>query len=191
MSSFRQQEFTFTPQSIADVILVSPKLREDERGFFAETYNEPVFRENGIDVNFIQDNHSQSQQGVLRGLHFQRGPFAQDKLVRVVEGSVFDVAVDLRQGSSTFGTWVGVTLSQENKEMLFIPKGFAHGFAVLSQTAQFVYKTSNVYSPQHDGGVRWNDPDINITWPIASPQLSQKDAELPLLKDLPPLDFGL
>jgi len=191
MSGFRTQEFTFTPQSIADVILVSPKLREDERGFFAETYNEPVFRQNGIDVTFIQDNHSQSQQGVLRGLHFQRGPFAQDKLVRVVEGAVFDVAVDLRQGSNTFGKWVGVTLSAENKEMLFIPKGFAHGFAVLSETAQFLYKTSNVYSPQHDGGVRWNDPEINISWPISSPQLSEKDNNLPLLKDLPPVDFGI
>jgi dTDP-4-dehydrorhamnose 3,5-epimerase len=191
MSGFRTQEFTFTPQSIADVILVSPKLREDERGFFAETYNEPVFRQNGIDVTFIQDNHSQSQQGVLRGLHFQRGPFAQDKLVRVVEGAVFDVAVDLRQGSNTFGKWVGVTLSAENKEMLFIPKGFAHGFAVLSETAQFLYKTSNVYSPQHDGGVRWNDPEINISWPIRSPQLSEKDNNLPRLKDLPPVDFGI
>lgn len=191
MSSFRQQEFTFTPQTIPDVILVSPKLREDERGFFAETYNEPVFRENGIDVKFIQDNHSLSQQGVLRGLHFQRGPFAQDKLVRVVEGAVFDVAVDLREGSATFGKWVGVTLSAANKEMLFIPKGFAHGFAVLSETTQFLYKTSNVYSPEHDGGVRWNDPDIGITWPIGTPQLSSKDENLPLLKDLPPVDFGL
>jgi dTDP-4-dehydrorhamnose 3,5-epimerase len=191
MSSFRQQEFTFQPQSIADVVLVSPKLREDERGFFAETYNQPVFAANGIAVHFIQDNHSQSQRGVLRGLHFQRGPFAQDKLVRVVEGEVFDVAVDLRQGSSTFGKWVGVNLSAENKEMLFIPKGFAHGFAVLSETAQFVYKTSNVYSPEHDGGVRWNDPDINIVWPISSPQLSEKDNNLPLLKDLSALDFGV
>jgi dTDP-4-dehydrorhamnose 3,5-epimerase len=187
MSSFRQQEFTFIPQNIPDVILVSPKLREDERGFFAETYNQPVFAANGISVNFIQDNHSLSQQGVLRGLHFQRGPFGQDKLVRVVEGEVFDVAVDLRQNSPTFGKWVGVTLSAENKEMLFIPQGFAHGFAVLSKTAQFVYKTSNVYSPEHDGGVRWNDPDINITWPLTSPQLSEKDGNLPLLKDLPPL----
>ncbi len=183
MSEYRQQEFLFTPQRIPDLILVAPKLREDERGFFAETYNEPVFRHNGIDVAFVQDNHSQSQRGVLRGLHFQRPPFAQDKLVRVVEGEVFDVAVDVRPNSSTFGQWVGVVLSQENKNMFFIPQGFAHGFLVLSETAQFVYKTSNIYAPDHDGGVRWDDPDIGIKWPITNPQLSAKDAALPLLRE--------
>lgn len=189
MSEFRKQDFRFIPLALPEVIRVAPKLIEDERGFFAETYNEPVFRQNGIDVTFIQDNHSQSQKGVLRGLHFQRGPFAQDKLVRVVEGEVFDVAVDVRHQSPTYGQWVSAILSAQNKEMLFIPKGFAHGFLVLSETAQFVYKTSNVYSPESDGGVRWDDPQIAITWPIAQPQLSAKDADLPLLSELGMVEF--
>ncbi len=180
----RRQDFSFQPTRIPEVILVQPKLIEDERGFFSESYNQEVFARNGISVQFVQDNHSRSTQGVLRGLHFQRDPMAQDKLVRVVEGEVFDVAVDIRPGSPTFGQWVGEYLSAENFKMLFIPKGFAHGFAVLSPTCQFLYKTSNVYSPEHDGGILWNDPAIGIEWPLTDPQLSAKDASLPLLSSL-------
>lgn len=180
----RRQDFSFQPMSIPEVILIQPKLIEDERGFFAESYNEEVFAANGIHIKFVQDNHSRSTQGVLRGLHFQRPPMAQDKLVRVVEGEVFDVAVDIRPHSPTFGKWVGGYLSAENFNMLLIPKGFAHGFVVLSPTCQFLYKTSNVYSAEHDGGVLWNDPAIGIQWPVSNPTLSAKDQVQPLLSSL-------
>jgi len=149
-----------------------------------ETYSQKIFRENGIDVNFVQDNHSFSKKGVLRGLHFQKPPMAQDKLARVIKGEVFDVVVDLRRQSPTFGQWLGLILSEENRQMLFIPKGFAHGFLTLSATADFEYKVSNLYSPENDSGLLWNDPEVGIDWPIKNPILNDKDKKQPRLKEL-------
>lgn len=162
---------------IPDVLIFEPKVFGDERGFFFESFNQKVFEEAvGRKVEFVQDNHSKSSKGVLRGLHYQLEPYAQGKLVRCVVGEVFDVAVDIRKSSSTFGKWVGVNLSAENKRQLWIPEGFAHGFLVLSETAEFVYKTTNYYHPESDRGIIWNDPDIGIEWPkIKSLILSEKD----------------
>lgn len=170
---------------IPDVLIFEPKVFGDDRGFFFESFNQKVFEEAvGRKVDFIQDNHSKSSQGVLRGLHYQLPPFAQAKLVRCVVGEVFDVAVDIRKSSPTFGKWVGVHLSADNKRQLWIPEGFAHGFVVLSETAEFVYKTTNYYSPAHDRGVVWNDPSVNILWPLnSSPLLSGKDETAKLLAD--------
>ncbi|MFU2317865.1 dTDP-4-dehydrorhamnose 3,5-epimerase [Rahnella sp. PCH160] len=170
---------------IPDVLIFEPKVFGDDRGFFFESFNQKVFEEAvGRKVDFIQDNHSKSTQGVLRGLHYQLPPFAQAKLVRCIVGEVFDVAVDIRKTSSTFGKWVGVHLSAENKRQLWIPEGFAHGFLVLSETAEFVYKTTNYYSPTHDRGVIWNDSDVGIKWPLTTiPLLSAKDESAKLLKD--------
>lgn len=170
---------------IPDVLILEPKVFGDDRGFFFESFNQKVFEDAvGYKVDFIQDNHSKSTEGVLRGLHFQLPPFAQAKLVRCVVGEVFDVAVDIRKSSPTFGHWVGVHLSAENKRQLWIPEGFAHGFLVLSETAEFVYKTTNYYSPTHDRGIVWNDPSIGIKWPelVAKPLLSDKDIKQPLLR---------
>ena len=170
--------------SIKDVILVTPRVFEDERGFFQETYKKSDFYSNGIDVEFNQDNHSKSTKGVLRGLHYQMTPKAQAKLVRCVQGEIFDVAVDLRKNSPTFGKWVGEKLSAENKKMLFIPEGFAHGFVVLSETAELVYKASNEFSKEHDRGILWNDPKIGINWGIdIEPILSDKDKKQPKLEE--------
>jgi dTDP-4-dehydrorhamnose 3,5-epimerase len=174
----------FERLKIPDIILITPRIFRDERGFFLETYSKEIFWENGITVNFVQDNHSFSKKGVLRGLHYQAPPMAQDKLVTVVTGEVFDVAVDLRKKSPTFGKWVGLTLSGDDQKMLFIPKGFAHGFITLSEVAHFEYKVSNVYSPEHDRGLSWNDPDIGIAWPIEKPQLNTKDSQQPRLKEI-------
>ncbi|EFJ3359728.1 dTDP-4-dehydrorhamnose 3,5-epimerase [Escherichia coli] len=162
---------------IPDVLIFEPKVFGDERGFFFESFNQKVFEEAvGRKVEFVQDNHSKSSKGVLRGLHYQLEPYAQGKLVRCVVGEVFDVAVDIRKSSPTFGKWVGVNLSAKNKRQLWIPEGFAHGFLVLSETAEFLYKTTNYYHPESDRGIIWNDPDINIIWPnIAEPLLSNKD----------------
>jgi dTDP-4-dehydrorhamnose 3,5-epimerase len=171
----------FTPLQIPDVILITPRVFADERGFFLETYRKNDFSEHGIAVDFVQDNHSFSVKGMLRGLHFQKPPMAQDKLVRVVTGEVFDVAVDLRSGSPTFGKWVGAKLSGENKQLLFVPKGFAHGFLTLSDTAHFEYKVSNYYSPENDSGLLWNDPDVGVEWPINNPILNKRDAQQPRL----------
>ena len=156
--------FEFKPQEIKDVILVEPKVFGDARGFFMETYKKSDFFANGIDVEFNQDNHSKSTKGVLRGLHFQKH-FPQCKLVRAVRGSVFDVAVDLRQKSDTYGKWYGVILSEENNKQFYISEGFAHGFLVLSDTAEFCYKCTDFYHPGDEGGVAWNDPEIGIEWP--------------------------
>ncbi|MDZ9563019.1 dTDP-4-dehydrorhamnose 3,5-epimerase, partial [Escherichia coli] len=152
-------------------------------GFFFESFNQKVFEEAvGRKVEFVQDNHSKSSKGVLRGLHYQLEPYAQGKLVRCVVGEVFDVAVDIRKSSSTFGKWVGVNLSAENKRQLWIPEGFAHGFLVLSETAEFLYKTTNYYHPQSDRGIKWDDPSINISWPVDSQVLlSAKDNKHPPL----------
>ena len=166
-----------TPLTIPDVLLLTPKVFGDERGFFYESFNQQVFEDiTGLTRNFVQDNHSKSQKGVLRGLHYQLPPKAQGKLVRVVQGEVFDVAVDIRQGSPTFGKWVGALLSADNKQQLWIPEGFAHGFVTLSETAEFLYKTTDYYAPEHERCIAWNDSQIGIEWPCEqSPLLSDKD----------------
>jgi dTDP-4-dehydrorhamnose 3,5-epimerase len=161
--------------NIADVKIIKPKVFGDERGFFLETFEQKRYQEMlGIELNFVQDNHSRSQKGVLRGLHFQKEN-PQGKLVRVVRGEVFDVAVDIRKDSPTYGKWVGVTLTEENKTQLWIPPGLAHGFAVLSDIADFEYKCTNYYDPKSEGCLLWNDPTVNISWPISNPLLSAKD----------------
>lgn len=164
------------PQSIPDVVLFEPKVFGDDRGFFFESFNQRVFEAAvGRTVPFVQDNHSRSSRNVLRGLHYQIQQ-AQGKLVRVVQGEVFDVAVDIRRSSPTFGQWVGVHLSADNKRQLWVPEGFAHGFLVLSESAEFLYKTTNYYSPEHERCIVWNDPDIGIRWPgEGQPLLSGKD----------------
>lgn len=177
----------FTPQSIPDVILFEPKVHGDQRGYFTETYRQDVFDQaTGFKVEFTQDNESSSSRGVLRGLHFQLPPHAQSKLVRVIKGAVLDVAVDIREGSPTFGQHVAVELTEENKHQLFIPRGFAHGFVVLSEQAIFAYKVDSYYSPECDRGLAWNDPDINIDWQIAAQdiKLSAKDTRQPTLANL-------
>lgn len=166
-----------TPSAIPDVLLIEPKVFGDERGFFFESFNQKVFQEAAaLEPAFVQDNHSRSVKNVLRGLHYQLPPKAQGKLVRVVEGEVFDVAVDIRKSSKTFGQWIGQVLSAENKLQLWIPPGFAHGFAVLSDSAEFLYKTTDHYAPELERCIAWNDPTIGIRWPDGlQPQLSAKD----------------
>lgn len=168
----------FTPTAIPDVVVVEPQVFDDERGFFMEAWEARKFREGAIDADFVQDNHSRSAQGILRGLHYQiRQP--QGKLVRVVTGEVFDVAVDLRRSSPTFGQWVGVTLSESNHRILWVPPGFAHGLYVVSESADFLYKCTDYYAPEHERCIRWNDPDLAIAWPLvndAAPLISAKDA---------------
>ena len=204
--------FNFTRLAIPDVILIEPAVFPDERGFFMESYKYSEFSAFGIKERFVQHNHSRSVKGVLRGLHFQKNSKAQGKLVRVVVGEIFDVAVDLRlaraiekdgsiswalaraikrdgsiswaKGSPTYGKWVGETLSAENKRMLYIPPGFAHGFCVLSEVAEILYKTTEEYAPEYDAGIIWDDPEIGIRWPIEHPIISAKDAALPFLKEL-------
>ncbi len=177
--------FEFKKLEIEEVILVTPKVFKDDRGFFLESYQKTAFQNNGIDVEFNQDNHSKSTQGVLRGLHYQTNPKAQAKLVRCSKGKIFDVAVDIRKNSKTFRKWVGEILSEENKNMLFIPEGFAHGFVVLSDEAELLYKASNEYSPINDRGIKWDDPDINVEWGIDfDPIISEKDSKQPYLKDV-------
>ncbi len=170
-------KFNFIKTSIDGVVIVEPTAFGDSRGYFMETYQKEDFIKGGIDVEFVQDNQSMSTKGVLRGLHFQK-QYSQSKLVRCIKGSVFDVAVDLREGSPTFGKWEGVILSAENKRQFFIPKNFAHGFLVLSDEAEFVYKVDDFYHPNDEGGLMWNDPDIGIKWPIEAGmeiKLSDKD----------------
>lgn len=166
-----------TPTAIADVLLIEPRVFGDDRGFFFESFNLRAFREaTGLEVDFVQDNHSKSARNVLRGLHYQVAQ-PQGKLVRVVQGEVFDVAVDIRKDSKTYGCWVGEVLSAENKKQLWIPAGLAHGFLVISETAEFLYKTTDYYAPAHERCIAWNDPDLAIVWPISgSPVLSAKDA---------------
>ncbi|AFK67959.1 MULTISPECIES: dTDP-4-dehydrorhamnose 3,5-epimerase [Pseudomonas] len=165
------------PLDIPEVVLFTPKVFGDERGFFYESFNARVFNEvTGLQPDFVQDNHSRSVKGVLRGLHYQLAPHAQGKLVRVVQGEVFDVAVDIRRSSPTFGKWVGAVLSAENKNQLWIPPGFAHGFVTLSETAEFLYKTTDFYSPKCERCIAWDDPAVCIEWPIDfTPSLSGKD----------------
>lgn len=175
--------FKFTKLEIPEVILIEPQVFCDERGYFFESYKYSEFAENGINVNFVQDNHSYSKKGVIRGLHYQNPPKAQGKLIKVIVGEVFDVAVDIRKGSPNYGKWVAVVLSAHNKKMLYIPPGFAHGFCALSDVAEVLYKCTNEYAPECEAGIRWNDPQINIKWPISNPILSKKDSFLPFLKD--------
>lgn len=174
----------FIPTDIPDVILIKPKIFADDRGYFMETYKETLFREHGIDAKFVQDNMSSSIKGTLRGLHYQLDPHAQGKLVRVLKGSVYDVAVDLRRGSPTFGKWVGVDLSEENKLSLWIPPGFAHGFYVTSEMAEFTYKCTEIYAPQAERGIIWNDPKIGIEWPTPGDNLNLSDKD----QSNPPLE---
>ncbi|NMC31901.1 MAG: dTDP-4-dehydrorhamnose 3,5-epimerase [Veillonellaceae bacterium] len=166
------------------VLIVEPKMFPDARGFFVETYNKERYAACGITADFVQDNLSFSSRGVLRGLHYQN-PHTQGKLVYVLAGEVWDVAVDIRPNSPQFGRWTAVTLSSDNKRQFYIPPGFAHGFCVLSETALFTYKCTDLYHPECDGGIRWDDPDIGIAWPVAAPLLSDKDKKQPLLKDVP------
>jgi dTDP-4-dehydrorhamnose 3,5-epimerase len=181
-----------TPTAITDVLILEPRVFGDERGFFMESFNQRTFNEAvGYEVTFVQDNQSRSAKGVLRGLHFQLPPHAQGKLVRVTQGCVFDVAVDVRPGSASFGRWVSAELSGVNHRQMWIPPGFAHGFLVTSDSADFLYKTTDYYAPPSEASIRWNDPDIAINWPIAGiiPALSEKDAAAPLLKDRSSLAF--
>ena len=183
--------FEFERQKIKDVILVKPKVFGDNRGFFMETYKKSDFFANGIDVEFNQDNHSKSSKGVLRGLHYQAAPYGQAKIVRCGRGRIYDVAVDIRPNSETFGQYVKVELSEENKHMLYIPIGFAHGFVALSDEVELLYKASGEYNPQADRGVLWNDSDINIDWEIDfEPLLSEKDKVQPKLKDINREEIG-
>ena len=175
-----------TRTAIDGVLILEPKVFGDERGFFMESFNQTAFNDAvGRDVCFVQDNHSRSAKGVLRGLHYQRAPHAQGKLVRVTQGSVFDVAVDIRRDSPTCGQWVGVELSGENHKQMWIAAGLAHGFLVTSDSADFLYKTTEYYAPQAEGWIRWDDPDVAIKWPLngMTPALSAKDASAPWLKE--------
>lgn len=176
--------FSFKKLEINGLVLVEPKVFYDNRGYFMETYKESEFATQGIPERFVQDNHSLSKKGVLRGLHFQHSPKAQGKLVSVVTGSVWDVAVDIRPVSSTYMKWCSVELTEENKKMLYIPPGFAHGFVALSDNVHLVYKCTAEYDVNCDAGIRWNDSDIGIDWPISEPIVSDKDRELPFLYDV-------
>lgn len=176
----------FLPTGIADLTLVKPAVFGDHRGFFLESYTKSKFDAAGIATTFIQDNHSCSKEtGVLRGLHFQKPPFTQAKLIRVTRGSIYDVAVDLRTTSPTFGKWRGFTLTAENFDMLFVPAGFAHGFCTLEPDTHVHYKVDALYAPEHDSGIIWNDPDLAIDWPVKEPILSAKDTRLPAMRDNP------
>ncbi len=175
--------FKFQHLRIPDVLLIKTVPAGDNRGFFKETYQLSAFRASGIPVSFVQDNYSHSIRGVLRGLHYQLDPDAQGKLVMALSGEIFDVGVDIRRGSPTYGEWVGEKLSAENGLLLYLPPGFAHGFCVLSETADVLYKVSREYAPQRDRGIIWNDPEIAIDWPVGKPVLSSKDARLPFLRN--------
>lgn len=176
--------FEFEKFEIEGLMLVKPKVFGDNRGFFMETYKKSDFLKNGIEVEFVQDNHSKSCKGVLRGLHYQAAPKSQAKLVRCTKGRIYDIAVDLRKDSKTFSKWLKVELSEDNKNMLYIPEGFAHGFVVLSDVAELIYKTSTEFCPEFDRGLLWNDNTINIDWGIDNPILSEKDKIQPTLKNI-------
>jgi dTDP-4-dehydrorhamnose 3,5-epimerase len=174
---------------LSGVFVINPKVFKDDRGFFFESYQYEKLRKEGVDIVFRQDNQSFSKEGTIRGLHYQKGSAAQTKLVRCLQGEIYDVIVDLRRASPTFGRWLGVVLSAENKKQLFIPQGFAHGFSVLSAQAEVFYKCDNYYSPQDEAGIRWNDPTLAIAWQVSMPCVSPKDNKLPYLKDVKPQDL--
>jgi dTDP-4-dehydrorhamnose 3,5-epimerase len=175
----------FTKTNIEGLVIIEPRVFGDERGYFLETYNEKEFEESIGKISFVQDNESKSSKGVLRGLHFQKPPFDQAKLVRCIEGRVMDVAVDIRKGSPTYGKHLAIELTGENKRQLFVPRGFAHGFSVLSDTAVFAYKVDNTYAPEFDAGIRWNDKQLNIQWGMEDSEvmISAKDTELPFFTE--------
>lgn len=184
--------FTFEPLDLPDVVLVRPDRYRDGRGWFVESYRESAFRATGIDVRFVQDNLVRSAAGVLRGMHFQLDPAAQGKLVGVPRGKIYDVAVDLREGSGTYGRWVGQELDDEHGAWLWIPPGFAHGYCVLGRTADVVYKVTTEFRPDLDRGFRWDDPEVGISWPLDRPVLSDRDRALPTLRELePPFPSGI
>ena len=176
--------FSFSSLEIPDVKLVIPKYYSDERGYFLESFKESEFSANGINAKFVQDNVSFSTKGVLRGLHYQQKPKEQAKLISVISGEIFDVAVDIRKDSTTYGKWVSQILSEKNHKMLYIPEGFAHGFCTLSDTANVLYKVTNEYSPENERGIIWNDPNVSISWPIENLIISEKDKKLPILQKL-------
>lgn len=173
---------SFLPGGIPGLVVVEPRVFRDDRGFFFEPYNAPRYKAGGIEVDFVQDNHSFSTKGVLRGLHFQKSP-GQAKLVRCARGRIWDVAVDIREGSPTFGTWWGLELDSESHRQLFIPAGFAHGFCVLSDEAEVMYKCSSVYDPATEAGIRWDDPEIAVGWPVQDPAISERDTKAPTLRE--------
>src|SRR5688572_7590607 len=183
---YHPRRLKVTATALPEVLLIEPRVFQDDRGFFLETYNESRFAEHGIPQRFVQDNHSRSARNVLRGLHFQE-PNPQGKLLRVVRGAVFDVAVDIRKGSPTFGKWFGVELSEENQRMLWVPEGFAHGFWVLRDDTDVLYKCTALYQPAAEQSILWNDPEIGIAWPEGDPILSAKDAAAPRLSKAPVL----
>lgn len=173
-----------TETKLEGVKIIEPNVFHDKRGFFTESYNKEKFKELGLNYDFIQDNHSLStEKGIIRGLHYQMDPKAQTKLVRVITGGIYDVAVDIRKGSETYGQWVGVELTGDNQRMLLVPEGFAHGFCTLSEHTHVQYKVDNYYSPQHDKGILWNDPELAIDWPAKNPVLSEKDSRQPLFRE--------
>lgn len=177
-------QLEFIPTKFCDAWIIKPKVHKDIRGFFLESYSQKLFAEHGISETFVQDNHSRSVEvGVLRGLHFQRPPMTQSKLVRIVRGAALDVIVDLRTKSPTFGQWEAFELSEENFHLLYVPRGFAHGFCTLSSDTEMIYKVDNYYSSQHDAGIRYDDPQFAIKWPDCNPVLSEKDKNLPMLRD--------
>ena len=176
--------FTFKKLEIPDVLVIQTKIFSDKRGFFLESFKESEFISNGINKKLVQDNISHSTRGVLRGLHFQKNPKPQAKLVTVIKGKIFDVAVDIRKNSPTYGKWVSQILSEEEHNLLYVPEGFAHGFCVLSEEADVYYKVSNEYSSEHEDGIVWNDPNLNISWPLTDVIVSDKDKQLPLLENL-------
>ena len=171
------------PTRLPEVLVITPRVYRDARGFFLESYNQQQLAQHGIDTEFVQDNHSRSVQNTLRGLHFQLPPAGQVKLVRAVRGRIWDVAVDIRSGSPTFGEWVAVELSEDNFRQLYVPEGFAHGFCVLSPEADVLYKTSRYYSAAHERGILWNDPELAVSWPVAEPLLSDRDRSAGSLAD--------
>src|SRR5919108_2290379 len=175
--------FRFTPTKFAEVMIVEPRVFPDERGCFMETYKRSEFTATGITDVFVQGNWSRSSKGTLRGLHYQKEPKGQGKLVGVMAGEIFDVVVDIRKGSPTHGKWLGATLSAKNRKMLYVPRGFAHGFCVLSEQADVVYMATEEYAPDCEAGICWNDPDLGIDWPIVAPNLSTRDQNLPRLRD--------
>jgi dTDP-4-dehydrorhamnose 3,5-epimerase len=182
--------FTFRPAGLAGLVVVEPRVFPDDRGFFLESYKESEFRRAGISAQFVQDNHSSSVKGVLRGLHYQLPPFAQGKLVRVLEGRVWDVAVDIRADSPTFGKWYGIELSADDHRMFYIPPGFAHGFVTVSERAQFFYKCTAEYRKESEAGFRWDDPTVGIAWPPTDVIVSERDRSLPRFLDAPRFPTG-
>ncbi len=175
----------FVETHLSGAYIIDPVVHRDNRGFFLESHSKKVFDNTGISITFVQDNHSLSHQaGVLRGLHFQYPPHVQSKLIRVIKGSVYDVIVDMRNNSPTYKKWFSVELSGDNFKMLFVPAGFAHGFCTLENDTEVIYKVDTLYAPQSDGGIRWDDPDLKISWPVKNPIVSEKDKKLPFLRDI-------